>query len=95
MRDAGREWKDIRAKWEELTGEKTGTSTLPNRYGRLKSNFTVIKEEDHWKLMQAKEEVEKAFEAQKWGLIAKAVQGKGGDAYKVSFCCFPYLIDAC
>ena len=25
-------WKEIRAVWEELTGQKTGTSTLPNRY---------------------------------------------------------------
>lgn len=25
-------WKEIRAVWEELTEQKTGTSTLPNRY---------------------------------------------------------------
>lgn len=25
-------WKDIRVVWEEMTGQKTGNSTLPNRY---------------------------------------------------------------
>jgi hypothetical protein len=25
-------WKEIRVVWEEMTGQKTGTSTLPNRY---------------------------------------------------------------
>ncbi|KAK5116552.1 hypothetical protein LTR85_009177 [Meristemomyces frigidus] len=44
MRDAGRSWVDIRGEWEKITGDKTGNSTLPNRYARLKSNFTVIKE---------------------------------------------------
>lgn len=37
LREAGSEWKVIRARWEELTGEQTATSTLPNRYARLKS----------------------------------------------------------
>ena len=33
MRDKeNKTWKQIRAVWEELTGQKTGTSTLPNRY---------------------------------------------------------------
>lgn len=33
MRDKEKKtWKEIRAMWEELTGQKTGTSTLPNRY---------------------------------------------------------------
>jgi hypothetical protein len=33
MRDKeNKTWKEIRAMWEELTGQKTGTSTLPNRY---------------------------------------------------------------
>ena len=33
MRDEeNKTWKEIRAMWEELTGQKTGTSTLPNRY---------------------------------------------------------------
>ena len=33
MRDKDKKfWKEIRVVWEELTGQKTGTSTLPNRY---------------------------------------------------------------
>lgn len=36
MREAGNEWKTIRTRWAEMTGEQTATSTLPNRYARLK-----------------------------------------------------------
>lgn len=25
-------WKEIRQAWEQMTGQKTGNSTLPNRY---------------------------------------------------------------
>lgn len=32
MRNAGKPWVEIRKKWEEITGEKPGHSTLPNRY---------------------------------------------------------------
>ncbi|CAK3977487.1 Hypothetical predicted protein [Lecanosticta acicola] len=81
MRDAGTDWKAIRAKWEELTGETTGVSTLPNRYARLKESFTVIREEDHARLLEAKREVEESFENQKWDLVARVVQEKGGDGY--------------
>ena len=32
MRDAGTGWDQIRKAWTDATGEKTGKSTLPNRY---------------------------------------------------------------
>ena len=48
---------------------------------RLKSNFTVIREEDNALLLSAKREVEESFEAQKWDLVARVVAEKGGDAY--------------
>lgn len=32
MYDAGKKWPEIRKEWEKLTGEKTASSTLPNRY---------------------------------------------------------------
>ncbi|TKA83967.1 hypothetical protein B0A55_00212 [Friedmanniomyces simplex] len=82
MRDAGKGWPEIRAGWEKLTGDKTGHSTLPNRYARLKSNFVVIKEEDNQHLLKAKIEVEAAFEKEKWGLIATAMEKNGTDLYK-------------
>lgn len=46
-----------------------------------RSNFTVIKEEDNARLILAKREVEDSFEAQKWDLVVKVVQEKGGDEY--------------
>ncbi|KAK5720514.1 hypothetical protein LTR17_014915 [Elasticomyces elasticus] len=81
MRDAGKSWTEIRAEWEKLTGDKTGQSTLPNRYSRLKSNFVAIKEEDLKHLLQAKVEVEAAFEKEKWSLVADAMEKMGTEKY--------------
>ena len=36
MRDNGEDWKAIRKMWQQMTGEIPGSSTLPNRYTRLK-----------------------------------------------------------
>ncbi|RMY63084.1 hypothetical protein D0863_10746 [Hortaea werneckii] len=82
MRDSGSSWPEIRAAWEALTGEKTGASTLPNRYVRLKSNFTVVQEEDLPRLLEAKRSVEEAFERGKWGMVAEAVEKMGGTRYR-------------
>ncbi|KAI7082497.1 hypothetical protein KC356_g8324 [Hortaea werneckii] len=82
MRDNGSSWPEIRAAWETLTGEKTGASTLPNRYVRLKSNFTVVQEEDLPRLLEAKRSVEEAFEKGKWGMVAEAVEKMGGEKYR-------------
>ncbi|RMZ00985.1 hypothetical protein D0860_07792 [Hortaea werneckii] len=82
MRDSGSSWSEIRTAWEKLTGEKTGSSTLPNRYVRLKSNFTVVQEEDLPRLLEAKRSVEEAFEKGKWGMVAEAVEKMGGMRYR-------------
>ncbi|KJX98975.1 hypothetical protein TI39_contig380g00019 [Zymoseptoria brevis] len=81
MREAGSDWNPIRAKWLELTGEKTATSTLPNRYSRLKSNFTILSPTDNGHLLSAKRRVESSFADQKWELIAKVVRELGGENY--------------
>lgn len=45
----GQGWADIRKVIEEITGVKLGSSSLSNRYGRMKANFTVFEKEDvHW-----------------------------------------------
>ena len=46
MKEEGKSWAVIRDAWETMTGEKTKSSTLPNRYIRLKSNFMTLKEGD-------------------------------------------------
>ncbi|KAK5008310.1 hypothetical protein LTR28_004156 [Elasticomyces elasticus] len=79
MKDSGKPWADIRAAWELITGEKTGASTLPNRYLRLKANLAVVKEEDSLRLLEAKSLVEKTYENEKWTLIADQVKEMGGD----------------
>ena len=48
---------------------------------RLKSNFTVINEDDHPKLILCKQQVEAEFEAEKWSLIAKAMKARGTEEY--------------
>lgn len=48
---------------------------------QCRSNFTVIKEEDNGHLIAAKREVEESFENQKWELVSRVVQEKGGENY--------------
>lgn len=46
MKEKGCDWLEIRKKWQELTGEWPATSTLPNRYQRIKNNLTRLKSGD-------------------------------------------------
>ena len=84
-RDANVGWAEVRAEWGRLTGESSGTSTLPNRYNRLKTSFAVVKEEDCPRLLAAKRTVEDAFEKSKWAMIAETVQKLGGDEDEVCY----------
>jgi hypothetical protein len=54
---------------------------------RLKDNFSIIKEEDRSRLLEAKDKVEKEFNEMKWTLIAETIKKEGGDLYTVS--CIP------
>jgi hypothetical protein len=55
---------------------------------RLKDNFSIIKEEDRSRLLEAKDKVEKEFNEMKWTLIAETIKKEGGDLYTVS--CIPH-----
>lgn len=46
MRDRGEEWGTIRPAWTEITGEDPSTSTLPNRYSRIKARMGHLQEGD-------------------------------------------------
>ena len=46
MKAKGCSWLEIRKAWEELTGEWPATSTLPNRYSRVKNNLMRLKSGD-------------------------------------------------
>jgi hypothetical protein len=39
-------WAEIRATWKAMTGQDTASSTLPNRYNRLKVNLMALEEGD-------------------------------------------------
>lgn len=81
----GKEWREIRRAYAALDGSQHGTSTLPNRYERLKTNFVLVRAEDNALIVEVKRDVEDKFAVEKWGLIAEAVEGRGGGAYDVSF----------
>ena len=49
MRDAeGRGFSEIQEVLEEITGVKIGSSSIRNRYYRMKSNFVMFEEKDVW-----------------------------------------------
>ncbi|KAK6439743.1 hypothetical protein LTR95_004045 [Oleoguttula sp. CCFEE 5521] len=75
-------WPEIHAAWKEMTGTEPAASTLPNRFKRLRENFSTINEEDRPFLLDAKEEIETEWQAGKWGKIAKRVKEKGGEGYQ-------------
>lgn len=51
---------------------------------RMKINFSMIKEEDHVLLFEAKKHIESEMEEGKWSRIAGEIVSKGGDSYRVS-----------
>ncbi|KAK6432180.1 hypothetical protein LTR95_011651 [Oleoguttula sp. CCFEE 5521] len=75
-------WPEIHATWKEMTGTEPAASTLPNRFKRLRENFSTINEEDRPFLLDAKEEVEREWQAMKWTKIAERVKEKGGEGYQ-------------
>ncbi|KAF2479699.1 hypothetical protein BDY17DRAFT_43952 [Neohortaea acidophila] len=76
QREAGKAWPLIRAEWTRLTGEEVKSSTLPNRYIRLKANFTQLPREDQALLIASKQEVEDDWDEKKWGFIATRMREK-------------------
>nr|OQO28482.1 hypothetical protein B0A51_03294 [Rachicladosporium sp. CCFEE 5018] len=79
---AGVPWPEIHAAWKEITGTEPAASTLPNRFKRLRENFSTINEEDRPFLLDAKEEIEKEWQAIKWAKIAERMKEKGGEGYQ-------------
>ncbi|KAK2798934.1 hypothetical protein FQN50_008665 [Emmonsiellopsis sp. PD_5] len=79
--EEGKPWGEIRAAWEEMTGEKVGGSTLSGRYARIKANFVVFNPDDEARLVQFKKEIESKFENEKWQQVAKAIEDAGGNKY--------------
>ena len=90
----------INAEWARLTGHTPGSSTLPNRYNRLKANLSSVDPADNEKLKQAVRTVDAAIEAEhkdaiakKWTRIAQQMQESGGvEEYSV---CHPDLTSCC
>ncbi|KAF1992541.1 hypothetical protein K402DRAFT_399637 [Aulographum hederae CBS 113979] len=85
LRDGGMTWTDIKACWEEKTGEKppAGASTLGVRYTRLKRNLAGIADEDRDKILGLMEGIETKFEKEKWSYLAQAVEDDGGQTYGI------------
>ncbi|KAI9762031.1 MAG: hypothetical protein M4579_000667 [Chaenotheca gracillima] len=81
-RQAGVPWSEVRATWEEMTGEKVGNSTLPNRYDRLRVNFLKMKEVDEIAFLKSLTEVDNKFANEKWTMVSeKMVSEHGTEKY--------------
>lgn len=72
-------WGDIKIRYAELDGSTHGSSTIPNRYERLKTAFVSMREEDNLLLFEAKKDIEEDFNNRKWELIAENVKERGGE----------------
>ncbi|GAM84644.1 hypothetical protein ANO11243_026430 [Dothideomycetidae sp. 11243] len=84
LSSAGEDWDAIASKYEELGGVRPKSrSTLPNRYQRLKTKFVLVQGRDSVRLIQAKINIEKAQETEKWQRIAQEVENLGGKTYTV------------
>ncbi|KAI5303292.1 hypothetical protein KEM56_007700 [Ascosphaera pollenicola] len=81
MRNEGKPWGEISEALEDITGNKTGTSTLRMRYAKLKANFTVWNENDASRLLEIGKAIEAEFEREKYGRMAKALAEGGGGTY--------------
>ncbi|KAI9668707.1 MAG: hypothetical protein M1817_005202, partial [Caeruleum heppii] len=66
-------WKEIREKWQAMTGDTPSKTALPYRLGRLKAHFSKANGPTPEVLNKAKTKIEKKFEHEKWGLISKAI----------------------
>ncbi|KAI5203316.1 hypothetical protein E4T39_04147 [Aureobasidium subglaciale] len=81
MREAGHDWAECKARYDELTGGDYGRSTVPNRYERLKTAFINMHDEDNLLLFDAKAKLDADYDSKKWGLIAAEVRDQGGILY--------------
>ncbi|KAI4729823.1 hypothetical protein E4T49_02420 [Aureobasidium sp. EXF-10728] len=81
MRDAGQPWAACKARYAELEGIQHGSSTIPNRYERLKTAFVNMVPEDNLRLFNIKAKLEDNFNKRKWALIADEITKDGGAKY--------------
>ncbi|KAF6220496.1 hypothetical protein HO133_002929 [Letharia lupina] len=85
MKEKGEGWAEIRAAWKEATGQDTASSTLPNRYNRIKVNMMRMKEGDDQHLLLAKKEIEDAYNTGFWANVAANMERRGADKYPSAF----------
>ncbi|KAI9758637.1 MAG: hypothetical protein M4579_002948 [Chaenotheca gracillima] len=77
-RQAGTPWVVVRAEWERITGEKVGASTLPNRYDRIRSNFSKLKPDDEAIFIKTLTDLEAKFALEKWSKVAAELEEQHG-----------------
>ncbi|KAL4865371.1 hypothetical protein BDV12DRAFT_200214 [Aspergillus spectabilis] len=76
-----RPWAEINKVFVATTGIKVGSSTLRMRHTTMKANFAGITEEDEFRLLRLKKEIEDKFETEKWHRIVEAIVQDGGEKY--------------
>lgn len=81
-------FEEITPHWLELAGRSASDvlskNMLSTRYSRMKTNFSMIKEEDNVLLFEAKSRVDAILNAERWARIAADIVSNGGGSYTVS-----------
>lgn len=66
-----------------MTGQKPGSTTLPNRFTRIKEYIGDFTAEDDRLLLRCKQEIEDTFGRERWAITAEQMVVKGGSKFSV------------
>ncbi|KAI9841978.1 MAG: hypothetical protein M1837_007544 [Sclerophora amabilis] len=77
-RQEGKNWGEIRLAWKDITGEDVGNSTLPNRFERLRANFSKVTPADEPIFLKVKQMVDAKYDLEKWARIAEILESEYG-----------------
>jgi len=79
----GKGWSEIGEEWFKLTGQRPGSTTLPNRLTRIRENIGDFSNDDDRLLVKCKREIEETFANDKWNIVAEQMIIKGGGKFTV------------
>lgn len=81
---AGKGWKEIGEEWERLTGQKAASTTLPNRFTRIKEHIGDFTAPDDELLLKCKKDLESTWSKEIWAMISEQMVIKGGEKFSAT-----------
>ena len=79
----GKGWSDIGEEWFKITGQRPGSTTLPNRLTRIRENIGDFNNDDDRLLVKCKREIDETFANDVWAIVAEQMVIKGGGKFTV------------